>query len=460
LIDFAELHCSKLSGAQLISTWMNLGPPARIVAARGLGVGAALFDAQSPVGPEPMRSSARFSAVAVDPEEVWTWRVGMPGDPFAILAAAGESVRSQQPDDGWPRPLVACALGYDLGRVIEDVPSIARREGHLPDLWCARYSAVYVWDRAAEAGRIFARDAAASARLLGWLTASTPAPVAPHIGPASAEMDRATYNAAIAEIQARIKAGDVYQVNFALRFSAPISAGDPAPVFERLHARSPVPFACALRLDASTSILSISPERFLTWDAEGTVETRPIKGTRPRSADASVDAGLIADLKASPKDAAEHVMIVDLQRNDLGRVCAPGTVEVTSLAAVESYATVHHLVSVVEGVRRDANDLNGLLRATFPGGSITGAPKISAMGIIDALEPVRRGMYCGSVGYLDARGGGDLNIAIRTAILTSDRLYYSAGGGIVADSDADAEWAEAWDKARAFIEACGDSAPE
>ena len=267
-------------------------------------------------------------------------------------------------------------------------------------------------------------------------------------------MDQATYDAAIAAIQAHIRAGDVYQANFALRFSAPTSSGDPGPVFDRLHTRSPVPFAAALRLDAGTSILSMSPERFLRWHPDGRVETRPIKGTRPRSADASTDAALIAELRGSAKDAAEHVMIVDLQRNDLGRVCVAGTVRVARLMGVESYATVHHLVSVVEGQRKEPNDLRGLLRATFPGGSITGAPKISAMGIIDALEPVRRGMYCGSVGYLDASGGGDLNIAIRTAIVANGRLYYSAGGGIVADSDPSDEWAEAWDKARAFIEAC------
>lgn len=439
----------------MISTRLDAGPPARIVARRGLPVGAALFDAGGPAGQGASASGARFAALAVHPEVVETWRLGASGDPFVMLEQMAEAVRCAPVDDGWPRPLVACALSYDLGRVVEDLPRVARADLPLPDLWCARYAAVYVWDRAQARGRVFARDAAGDARLRGWIAADGPAPTAPEIGAAQAEMTRATYDAAIARIQAHIRAGDVYQVNFALRFSAPVSAGDPGVVFARLHARSPVPYACALRLDEATAILSVSPERFLRWDAGGRVETRPIKGTRPRSADRAIDAAAIVDLRRSAKDAAEHVMIVDLQRNDLGRVCVAGSVQVAQRAAVESYSTVHHLVSVIEGQRKDRHDLSGLLRATFPGGSITGAPKVSAMGIIERLEPVRRGIYCGSVGYLDACGGGDLNIAIRTAILAHGRLHYSAGGGIVADSDASAEWAEAWDKARAFIEACG-----
>lgn len=417
-----------------------------MVAQRGLPVGAALFDAAGPV-----RDTGRFAALAIEPAEVVTWRLGDPGDPFSRLAALrGERVAAH---DGWPRPQVACALGYDLGRTIERIPTSARAEGHLPDLWAARYPAVYVWDRVAEGGRIFADTARAADGLQRWLTGPTRVIPALRLGPVAAEMSRAHYDKAIARIHAHIRAGDVYQVNFALRFSAAAAVADPGPLFARLHARSPVPFAAALRLDADRAILSVSPERFLAWDAAGRVETRPIKGTRPRHADPVADAAAAAALSASEKDAAEHVMIVDLQRNDLGRVCRSGSVRVARLAAPEQYATVHHLVSVVEGQRRDPADLVGLLRATFPGGSITGAPKISAMGIIDALEPVRRGMYCGSVGYLDAAGGGDLNIAIRTAILAEGRLFYSAGGGIVADSNAADEWAEAGHKARAFIEA-------
>lgn len=433
----------------MIEVEADRGPPGALVARSGLPVGAALFDAGG-----PLADTGRFCALAIAPSAVLSWRLGDPGDPFAALAAfAGQPIAA--PADGWPRPRIACALGYDLGRVIERIPSVARAEGHLPDLWAARYPAVYVWDRAEQAGRIFGESVAAVERLQRFAVGAGPAPPAPQLGRAVPEMSRATYDAAIARIQAHIRAGDVYQVNFALRFSAPVQVADPAPLFARLHARSPVPFAAALRIDARRAILSVSPERFLAWDAAGRVETRPIKGTRPRRADPIADAAEAEALCASKKDAAEHVMIVDLQRNDLGRICTPGSVRVARLAGLERYSTVHHLVSVVEGRRRDSADLAGLLRATFPGGSITGAPKISAMGIIDALEPVRRGMYCGSVGYLDAAGGGDLNIAIRTAILADDRLYYSAGGGIVADSVAGEEWAEAGHKARAFLDALG-----
>jgi para-aminobenzoate synthetase component 1 len=201
-------------------------------------------------------------------------------------------------------------------------------------------------------------------------------------------------------------------------------------------------------------VASISPERFLRWWPDGRVETRPIKGTRPRGASPEADAALIAELQSSEKDLAEHVMIVDLERNDLGRVCEPGSVRVSRAWALETHPTVHHLVSVVEGRLEAQTRLSALLEATFPGGSITGAPKLAAVGIIDALEPSRRGLYCGAIGYLDAAGGGDLNIAIRTAWTDSSTAYYQAGGGIVWDSDAAEEWAETLTKARAFVDAC------
>lgn len=411
----------------------------------GLPVGGALLDAGGPVA-EP----GRFSALALDPIEVHTWRLGDPGDPFAQVAALGGGA----PWGGaGPCPRVVCLLGYDLGRVVERLPSQARAEGHLPDLWAARYGAAWVFDRQLGQGRIVGESAAACARLAARLR-NPPPPDAPLrvLGPATAELDGSTYRAAIERILAHIAAGDTYQINFALRFSAPVQPGDPIGLFARLHQRSPVPFAACLRLDAEHAVLSLSPERFLAWDAAGRVETRPIKGTRPRGRDAADDAARAAELLASPKDAAEHVMIVDLERNDLGRVCRPGTVRVARLKALESYATVHHLVSTVEGVLEPPNGLPELLRATFPGGSITGAPKVRAMEIIDALEPVRRGPYCGAIGYLDARGGGDLNIAIRTAWVAGHRVFYSAGGGIVADSEVQAEYEEAWLKARAFRE--------
>lgn len=418
------------------------------MAAHGLPIGATLWDAAGPV-----REGARHTALALEPVETLVCGVEDAVDPFDALAAFA------QPDAAWaavpgPRPLVACALGYDLGRRVERVPACARNDHHLPDLWAARYAASYVWDRAEQAGRIIATSAQAADALAARLTAGgpTPAPVSP--GPAVAEMQPDAYRAALAGILAQIAAGEVYQVNYALRFCAALPGPvDPAPLFARLHARSPVPWAAALRLDAHRSVLSMSPERFLAWDHHGHVETRPIKGTRPRDANPQRDAAIARALVEAPKDRAEHLMIVDLERNDLGRVCQAGSVTVPHLMASERYATVHHLVSTVTGRLRPEVGLADLLRAVFPGGSITGAPKLRAMTLIEQLEPVRRGIYCGAVGYLDAAGGGDLNLPIRTAWIADDALWYQAGGGIVADSDPSEEWAEAWTKARAFLEA-------
>lgn len=431
--DFEELH----------------EPPGAWVARHGLPVGAALFDAGGPTA-----DPGRFAALALHPVETLAWRAGDAGDPLAAL----EALAARRPPD-WtgpegPQPHVACLLGYDLGRVVERVPVIARAEHHLPDLWAARYDAAWVYDRAARRGHCVGAPAG-RARLAAALR-NPPRPAAPaRAGAAVCETDFAAYAAAFARVKAHILDGDVYQVNLTVRFRAPLTPGDPGPLFAALHARSPVPFAAALRPAADRAVLSISPERFLRWDAAGHVETRPIKGTRPRGATPEADAALAAALAASAKDRAEHVMIVDLERNDLGRVCRIGSVHVPRLCAPEPYATVHHLVSTVAGRLRPDAGLADLLRATFPGGSITGAPKLRAMEIIEALEPTRRGPYCGAVGYLDARGGGDLNLAIRTAWVAGDALYYQAGGGVVADSEARAEWDEAWVKARAFLDALG-----
>jgi para-aminobenzoate synthetase component 1 len=197
--------------------------------------------------------------------------------------------------------------------------------------------------------------------------------------------------------------------------------------------------------------MSASPERFLRLDG-GRVETRPIKGTRPRSADPARDAGLAAELSASAKDRAENVMIVDLLRNDLSRVCRPGSVRATELLALEAHPTVYHLVSTVTGELAAGCDAFDLLCAAFPGGSITGAPKVRAMEVIAELEPSRRAAYCGSIGYLSVTGDMDTSIVIRTCIATGGRVYFQAGGGIVADSDPAAEYEETLDKARALIE--------
>jgi para-aminobenzoate synthetase component 1 len=252
-----------------------------------------------------------------------------------------------------------------------------------------------------------------------------------------------------------LAAGDTYQVNLARRLSTPFAGGADAAVelAAVLRARAPAPHAAFIAAAAGDAwLIGNSPERFLALDGRGAVETRPIKGTHPRGGPEAR-----AALLASPKDRAEHVMIVDLERNDLGRVCRTGSVVVDGVARVLELPTVLHLVSPVRGALRPHVGLAALLAATFPGGSITGAPKRRAMEIIDELEPAARGPYTGATGWLGAAGDLDLAVAIRTALVAEGRLSLSVGGGIVADSVPEAEWAETETKAAAFRGLCATS---
>jgi para-aminobenzoate synthetase component 1 len=261
----------------------------------------------------------------------------------------------------------------------------------------------------------------------------------------------ADYLAAVQRVIDYIYAGDIFQANFSQRFETPLNES-PWTLYQRLRTRNAAPFAAYLDFPDAL-ILSASPERFLRVSSTGHVETRPIKGTRPRGLGPEHDAALGRALTESPKDRAENLMIVDLLRNDLSRVCRPGTVRVPELFALERYATVHHLVSTVVGDLNDGIDPLDLLRAAFPGGSITGAPKLRAMEIIAELEPSQRGVYCGSIGYWSLSGELDTSIAIRTATVRNGRVYFSAGGGIVADSVPEQEYRETLDKARGLIDA-------
>jgi para-aminobenzoate synthetase component 1 len=259
------------------------------------------------------------------------------------------------------------------------------------------------------------------------------------------------YLDAVARVREYIFAGDIFQANLSQRFEAPLAEPSWA-LYQRLRSRNAAPFAAYLDFPGSV-VLSASPERFLRVDVDGHVETRPIKGTRSRGLGPEHDAALGLALTQSAKDQAENLMIVDLMRNDLSRVCAPGTVRVPELFALEHYATVHHLVSTVVGKLAPDKDALDLLRAAFPGGSITGAPKVRAMEIIAELEPSQRSIYCGSIGYWSVTGALDSSIAIRTAVAQGGRVYFSAGGGIVADSDPEHEYRETLDKARGLIDA-------
>jgi para-aminobenzoate synthetase component 1 len=384
------------------------------------------------------------SRLAVEPAAVFR------GGPEALEAALDwlEPFRDGPADAA----LLVGWLAYDLGRSFETLPAAPPDEVPLAPVHLAAFRAHYRYDAASASGRVVGSDAGAvrslAARIAEWSHRPPPPPAAPLPTPRARTSD-AGFLAAVRRAQRYIRAGDVYQVNLSRRLDcAPVAAEGLPAQYDALAARAPAPFAAYLET-ADAAVLCNSPERFLRV-AGGRVETCPIKGTRPRGRSEEEDLWLAKELVHSEKDRAEHVMIVDLERNDLGRVCRTGSVRVGELAALRSYATVHHLVSRIQGRLERPRDRVGLLRATFPGGSVTGAPKIRAMQIIDELEPARRGLYTGAIGYFDSAGDLDLAIAIRTAFATRGQLHLQLGGGIVADSDAEGELAETRSKGVAF----------
>ena len=349
-------------------------------------------------------------------------------------------------------------FGYDLARRIESLPEQPARGAQVPDMAIGFYDWAVLVDHLEQTCWLVGagRDAATAAQWqsLVALFSAPPAESAAvvrqpfHAGEVNRELTRDAYFSAFARIQRYIHAGDCYQVNLAQRFTARV-VGDAWLGYRMLRRINPAPHAAYLN-QPEVRVLSSSPERFLEVRA-GRVSTRPIKGTRPRSPTPATDAALARELLDSAKDRAENLMIVDLLRNDLGKVCQPGSVETPRLFEIESYASVHHLVSTVTGRLAQDCDAVEVLRAAFPGGSITGAPKLRAMQIIAELEPARRGVYCGAIGWLGFNGDMDSSIAIRTAVTTGDEITFWTGGGIVADSDAAAEYQECFDKAAALL---------
>jgi para-aminobenzoate synthetase component 1 len=275
-------------------------------------------------------------------------------------------------------------------------------------------------------------------------------------GPLESTVSREDYTAAVGEIRQAIARGDIYQADLTRRLRARWT-GDPWTLYRRLRAVSPAPFSAYLNF-GGIRVCSSSPERFLCVRGRR-AETRPIKGTRPRGADARDDRALALELVRSEKDMAEHMMIVDVERNDLGRVCETGSVAVPEPAALEVYPQVFHLTSTVEGRLRRGLTAVDALRSMFPGGSIAGAPKIRAQEILAGLEPDPRGLYTGALGYISFSGACDFSIVIRTVVLQGSTLSAGIGGGIVTDSDPEAEWEETEDKARGLRLALGDAAP-
>ncbi len=382
-----------------------------------------------------------------------------PPDPFADLANA---LGPRRPPSEFPFAGGAVGLfGYELGRHLERAP--ARHAAGQREMAVGIYDAVAVFDLAERRAWAIAADdtAVGKARQLAAEIAAAPelAPPSPAerltIHP---ELAREEYLARVARVIAYIEAGDIFQANFTQRFLAERPAGHSGfDLYRRLRDLNPAPFAAYLRCGADLTVATASPERFLSLGIHGRIEARPIKGTRRRDADPTRDAAIAAELAASIKDRAENLMITDLLRNDIGRVAATGTVRVSALHAIESYATLHHLVSVVEGQLRPGLGPVDLLRATFPGGSITGAPKVRAMEIIDELEPAPRGAYCGAIGWIGFDGAMDTSIVIRSVSMTDDKIIAQAGGAIVADSDPEAEHAEMMAKVAPALAAIGGS---
>ncbi len=418
--------------------------------------GAVLLDSGRPAGP-----GGRYDILSSDPVAVLEvgpegWLhcdapLRLPDDPFAAQQALLDSLELGIPDS--ELPFLGGLIGYwsyDLGRRLERLPGQARDATSLPWSRHGLYDWALIHDHHRhEAWLVATRER--REQVDQWLR-TAPEPEAPFsmTGPFAAEIDRDGYGQRFRAVQRYIHAGDCYQINLAQRFSAPYQ-GDLWQAYRRLRQATPTPFAGYLAWD-DKAVLSLSPERFLEV-RDGQVETRPIKGTRPRGVTPEQDHTLADDLMRSAKDRAENVMIVDLLRNDLGRVCAPGSVRVPQLCGLESYANVHHLVSVVTGQLAGHHTPLDLLAAAVPGGSITGAPKVRAMQIIDELEPSRRSVYCGSLGYVDTRGHMDTSIAIRSAVADGGHLHLWGGGGLVADSDEEAEYRETLDKIDRLMEA-------
>ncbi|MCI3945087.1 aminodeoxychorismate synthase component I [Pseudomonas syringae] len=416
--------------------------------------GAVLLDSGRPVagrGRYDLLSAWPLETLVVTEDETGTAYLQRLRDGLASLGTATLPEGCELPFTGG----LIGYLSYEFGRRLEPLPDQARDDLQLPEARLGLYAWALISDHRHGTSQLVFHPSLATrerARLIELFSANAPLSATGFKldQPFQASISADDYRQAFARIQAYIQAGDCYQVNFAQRFQARC-AGDPWAAYCALRAACPTPFAGYLALPGSDAVLSLSPERFVRVSSRQ-VETRPIKGTRPRSLDALQDAALARELLSSEKDRAENLMIVDLLRNDLGRSCSIGSVKVPELFSLESYPNVHHLVSSVTGELAIGNDALDLIAGSFPGGSITGAPKIRAMQIIDELEPTRRSLYCGSLMYLDVRGEMDSSIAIRSLLVKDGHVSCWGGGGIVADSDCEAEYQETFTKVRVLLE--------
>ncbi|CAK1794655.1 aminodeoxychorismate synthase component I [Vibrio crassostreae] len=368
-------------------------------------------------------------------------------DPFELLDQYQQQLLPVTKDHA-ELPFVGGALGYfsyDLGRRVETLPSRAKRDIEAPDMAVGLYEWAVVVDHQLKTACIVGNNIEQHHDwLMQQLVQSKPTHAAFGLTtPWQSNMSEESYATNFDSVQEYLLSGDCYQINLAQRFNAQYQ-GSEWLAYDKLEQYNSAPFSGFIRL-ANCAIISVSPERFLELK-DNVIETKPIKGTRPRSDDHVIDDANAQDLASADKDQAENLMIVDLLRNDIGRVAKPGTVHVPKLFDIESFPAVHHLVSTIRADLDDQYSATDLLRACFPGGSITGAPKVRAMQIIEELEPHRRSAYCGSIGYISRNGRMDTSITIRTLVAENNTLYAWAGGGVVFDSDCASEYQETLDK--------------
>lgn len=390
-------------------------------------------------------------------------------EPFTAIQQVWSCFKpAELPEVAKELPFIGGFVGYFGYEMVQHIESVPVHESDVPDAWWMFVDRVLIWDRLKRKAFVidwmFDDDPAEveerEKELEAWikrLKAWSETPV-PSVGSdADGEWDEslfrasesyATYVQKLGKIREHILRGDIYQACFTYPIQTSVQV-DPFDLYRVLRKINPAPFSAFVRF-GNLAVVSSSPERFLKLDLNGRVESRPIKGTRPRSMDPAKDEQQKQDLKESVKDRAENVMIVDLVRNDLGRVSQTGTVHVPALFQVESYATVHQLVSIIEGRLREGTSSTDVIRAAFPGGSMTGAPKIRAMEILHGLESGARGIYSGGLGYLDVRGAFDLSMVIRTIVCQNGLATFHVGGGIVADSEPEREYQETLDKALAL----------
>lgn len=391
----------------------------------------------------------------------WEQKLSFTGDPLDILQSRLKSWVSETTHIPNMPPFqggAAGLFGYDLGRYFEELPENAENNSKIPDMAVGIYDQVLAHDHLLKKTYLFthARSEAEAQKKSTFLFSLYKKNMElPQYEPTlldwNSNFDQSGYEALVQRVVDYIYEGDIFQANIAQRFDARLPQNfDPFVHYLHMREVNPAPFATYMNL-GDIKISSASPERFITVKDSNKVETCPIKGTRPRVENLTQDRAYKNDLRDSEKDNAENTMIVDLLRNDLSKVCTPHSIEVSDLCKLESFASVHHLVSTIKGELSSDKTAIDLLRSSFPGGSITGAPKIRAMEIIEELEPTRRGAYCGSVGYIGFDGSMDTNILIRTLTYENNQVSLQVGGGIVAQSNPQNEYQETLDKAAAIL---------